>query len=547
MIISSAFPQIGGPVGSFILSLLLWLLIAVAGYYALTYVARHIIRRIAIAGSIDDELLSIVRRPLLVLCILFGVSNSVPALALPLDIDVLVQRILYTALVIVATRALYRILVNVVLHHAEERAAKTETRLDDVLVAMARLLMPVIVVLTAGLLIFAKWGVDVGAALAGLGIIGLVIGLALQETLTNIVAGISILADEPFTPGELIVMPANKVCRVEHIGLRTTRLYDVEGHATVYVPNKDLANAAITNIIKPSYDMRTTLDVGVAYASNLNAVIAILEDVMREHPNVLVSDMQQHIADVEHAIARQKTAFADSSLPSSARRTVAERIAKWEAALPRLHAESALNNDLHALDDRLGTLAEALRTTVQSLDPKVEIESLRTGQLSAVRADVEATLAAMEAWVAIDDPWALAEESAAERTRWLELNKRLRERWAELDRAVQRPTLESELRLDTATHRLRNWLATQYKAPLEIWKDPNVDVKGFGASSVDLSVQYFLDDVRLEHFERQGRVNAELMIEIHERFKAHNIEIPFPQMDLWMRSERLKIETAATR
>ena len=273
-------PFLNGPIGSFFISLLVWALIATAGYFGLTYLVRSITRRLP--GEIDDELLGIVRRPLLILCIVFGVMNSARALQLPADLDALVQRVLYSVLVIVATRMIYRILMDVVLRHAQARALKTETRLDDVAVAMARLLTPVAVAITAGIILFAQWGVDVGAALAGLGIAGLVVGLALQETLTNIVAGISILADEPFTPGELIVMPEDKVCRVEHIGLRTTRLYNVEAHAMIYVPNKDLANAAITNIFKPSYDMRTTLDVGVAYTSNLNVVMSILEEVLRD-------------------------------------------------------------------------------------------------------------------------------------------------------------------------------------------------------------------------------------------------------------------------
>ena len=127
-------------------------------------------------------------------------------------------------------------------------------------------------------------------------------------------------------------------------------------------------------------------------------------------------------------------------------------------------------------------------------------------------------------------------------TRWANANERLTERWTALEKNILNPNIENETHLDAMTESLRVWIKTRYKQPPEPWKDPHISVKGFGASSVDLVVNYFLDDVRMEHFMRQRRVSAELMIAVHEQFKAHNIEIPFPQADLWLRSDKLKVE-----
>jgi MscS family membrane protein len=523
----SALPQ-------FLITMLFWLVVAGAVYLALTYVVRAVTRRLP--GELDDRLLSIARKPILVLCVLFGLTRGFAVLPLPFDIGIWIGRLLFTALIVILARLAHRIMADVVIRHAQQRAQRTETRLDDVLVAIARLISPVIIFFVAALVVLTHWGVDVGAALAGAGIAGLVLGLALQETFNNIFAGISILADEPFTPGELIMLPdgaSGKVCRVEHIGLRTTKLYHVNDHTMIYVPNKDLASAAITNIFKPSYDMRTTLNVGVAYATNLNVVVPILKDALCEHPNVLVSDIPQHMEKITAAIARQRRSM--EAMPASAQQGVMARLARWEAALPKLHTEHILNQALIQLDQSLERLMMRLVEAERGGFKTAELETLRAHPAADVDARVTAVTESMDAWAALDDPWALPEELATERTRWRKANQRLMGKWASLRQAIDKPTLENEQHLDTATAALRHWLSTNYKALPESWKDPRVDVAGFGSSSVDLRVYYFVDDVRLEHFERQRRVNAELMIDVHERFKAHGIEIPFPQMDVWMR------------
>jgi small-conductance mechanosensitive channel len=148
----------------------------------------------------------------------------------------------------------------------------------------------------------------------------------------------------------------------------------------------------------------------------------------------------------------------------------------------------------------------------------------------------------MMAWAAIEDPWALPDERASERARWENANERLTERWQALQKGILNPNIENETRLDEMVAAFREWISTRYKLPLEPWKDPHVTIKGFGASSVDLQVIYFMDDVRMEHFMRQRRIAAELMIAVHEAFKAHHIEIPFPQTDLWLRSDKVKVE-----
>lgn len=530
-----------GPISAFIVTLAVWLAIAFAAYFVLTFVLRWIAHRLP--GELDNALLSVARKPLLAFCIAIGLNNTLHALELPADIDSSVQRVITSGIVFIVAWFVWR-LGGVLLHHFQLLAVETEARVDDVAVAIARLLTPVIIVSVAGVMLLSLWGIDVGAALAGAGILGLIIGLALQDTLGNIIAGISILADEPFTPGELIQLPDSRLCRVEHIGLRTTKLYHIGDHSIIYMPNRELGSAAVTNIYKPSYDMRTTLEVGVAYSSHLPAVVAILNDVMREHPNVMVSDLKLHSERIEQAIARNRAVLAQPNVAPEVRRTLEASVLKWEAWLPKLACEHLLDEQLAALDARLAQLESALKVAEAGGFNAEEKSAIQRDHLIPIADLIDKAEKAMTKWAAYDDPWALPDEQAGERVRWTNANERLTERWRTLQKGILNPNIENETHLDLYVAQFREWIRTRYKLPPEPWKDPHVTIKGFGASSVDLQVIYFLDDVRMEHFMRQRRIAAELMIAVHEAFKAHHVEIPFPQADLWLRSEKVRLEVA---
>ncbi|NJM40907.1 MAG: mechanosensitive ion channel [Anaerolineae bacterium] len=329
------------------------------------------------------------------------------------------------------------------------------------------------------------------------------------------------MADAPFAPGEVIMLPDGKVCRVERIGLRATQLYYIDDHAIIYVPNKELANAAIINIFKPSYDLKATLEIGVAYASDIQQVSSVLLEIAQEHPNVLMSDLPRRVQLLEACLARNAAQQ--------------ERCATLQAVLPKLRHEIALHTHIEALEAKLTELASALRANEHGGLNGKELTTLRAAHLPAMAQTVQNTHTAMQTWLALPDPQALPDEAANDRQRWGEINERLNDKWAGLEKALTKPSADQEMQLDSQTLQLRDWLVTNYKATREPWKDPHVIIKAFGASSIDLQLKYFVDDVRLEHFERPRRIATELMIEIHERFKALNIEIPFQQHDIWVR------------
>jgi len=126
---------------------------------------------------------------------------------------------------------------------------------------------------------------NLGASLTGLwttlGVSGLVVALALQETLSNLFAGLYLLADRPVNPGDYIKLDSGQEGYVIHIGWRSTTLR-TQSNNLVFVPNSTLAKAVITNYSLPELQVSVGIPVRVSYASDPALVEKALLEVTRE-------------------------------------------------------------------------------------------------------------------------------------------------------------------------------------------------------------------------------------------------------------------------
>ncbi|MEO8540714.1 MAG: mechanosensitive ion channel family protein [bacterium] len=139
-----------------------------------------------------------------------------------------------------------------------EKAGMTETRLDDQLIPLVRQTANVFVVLVGTLFVLSNLNVDVGALIAGLGIGGLAVALAAQDTIKNLLGGITVLADRPFQVGDWIVV-GDTEGTVEKIGFRSMRVRTFK-ESLVTVPNGHLADHIVDNMgVRPYRRYDTTL------------------------------------------------------------------------------------------------------------------------------------------------------------------------------------------------------------------------------------------------------------------------------------------------
>jgi len=121
----------------------------------------------------------------------------------------------------------------------------------------------------------------VTSLLAGLGVGGLAVALAAQETIKNFFGSLVILGDKPFLIGDRVVVDGNDGV-VETVGFRSTRIRTLDGHL-VTLPNGELANKTIVNITRRPF-IRRVLNVTVPYdtpPANVDEACAILKELLR--------------------------------------------------------------------------------------------------------------------------------------------------------------------------------------------------------------------------------------------------------------------------
>lgn len=124
------------------------------------------------------------------------------------------------------------------------------------------------------LLALRQMGFDITALLAGLGIGGIAVALALQNILGDLFASLSIVLDKPFVVGDFIIV-GDFLGTVEHIGLKTTRLRSLSGELIVF-SNTDLLKSRIRNY-KRMYERRVLFTLGVIYQTPVEKLERIPE------------------------------------------------------------------------------------------------------------------------------------------------------------------------------------------------------------------------------------------------------------------------------
>jgi small conductance mechanosensitive channel len=206
--------------------------------------------------------------------------------------------LLAAVLILVAFFFVYRLAVGLL------GRLMTSTRADPAVQGIATRLLKYSLLVLAVVMAASQLGIQVGSLLAGVGIIGLAIGLAAQDTLANLVAGITILWDRPFRIGDNVTV-SGTFGQVQEIGLRTTRIRTVEQLDTI-LPNKEIINATIVNhTMNPM--MRLGIPIGIAYKEDTRKARTVLLGAVRGHdllldepePQVVVTALGDSSVDLE--------------------------------------------------------------------------------------------------------------------------------------------------------------------------------------------------------------------------------------------------------
>lgn len=179
----------------------------------------------------------------------------------------LVETLAWVSLIVAALS-----FVNVLLF----TGAKPGTWQNDMPKLFRDLVRTVLIAVGIAIVLSAVFGVDLRGAFAALGVGGIVLGFALQDTLGNLFSGVALLFERPFDIGDWLEVDG-RIGKVIEVNWRSVHIM-TRSLEQLVVPNSALAQAVIRNYNKPSHRHRESVGIGFSYSDPPNKV----KQVMRE-------------------------------------------------------------------------------------------------------------------------------------------------------------------------------------------------------------------------------------------------------------------------
>ena len=158
-------------------------------------------------------------------------------------------------------------------------AARTRYGFDVRLAPLFRRIAVALIYGLGGILVLDQLGISISPLIAGLGLGGLAVALAIQPTLSNLFAGTYVMTEGVITPGDYIEMEGGITGYVVDVGWRSTRLRTWRNNLVV-VPNSRFAETIITNYQQPIPAVNVFLNCGVSYDSDLEQVERVCQEVL---------------------------------------------------------------------------------------------------------------------------------------------------------------------------------------------------------------------------------------------------------------------------
>jgi small conductance mechanosensitive channel len=160
----------------------------------------------------------------------------------------------------------------------------TRYQLDRSILQLLRNVASVLIFAFGIASVLSQFGVNIVSLVTGLGVVGIAVGFAAQDTLSNLIAGITLLIERPFHIGEWVQING-QVGKVQEITLRNTRLVTRDNIYTV-IPNSSVSSSDIINY-SAGGPLRLQVSVGIAYKESVKAAREALMPVIMGHEKVM--------------------------------------------------------------------------------------------------------------------------------------------------------------------------------------------------------------------------------------------------------------------
>lgn len=453
------------------------------------------------------------------------------------------QRLILGGIILATSYWLLRLFKQVLIYYLKEFAETTEVMWDEVLLPLLEAIIPVIIISVSGVLILQLcFGLNLTGAWVTLGGSAFIIGFAVQDILANFFSGIALLIDSPFRFGDVLRIESDSgelrhLGILQKIGVRVTHLYVFKLHTEVYIPNSVMQSHKITNLSRPIEPIFFSTPIEFNHNCDLERSKKIMQEILLAHPDIL--------GNIESKLTCLKSYYNWER----------EFSRKKENGIQRLLAEHAVNSKLEEVEDSLKAMMVTLQFVEKGGLTQEEIDTVQTEYDDILRLvgltvvkqktyqqsflnfqniqptfilsetkDSDSLINLVRKWYRIwlGDPNMADEDEYVLPEIWERKIELLKRRTRKLHQKILNP-LQEETRLDDYVKDLVRWLRDRFKQARSSWHEPVIRMDGVvrdeGHTYIRFTLNYYVDDIRLEDGERGNRVNSDIHREIMHHLK----------------------------
>ncbi|NYE15279.1 mechanosensitive ion channel family protein [Actinomadura citrea] len=249
----------------------------------------------------DDLAARLVKDLAVPVSVLLGLWGAARVLDLPRGTLDVTAKVLTAAAILIVSLAMARLIAGSVTSIALARQGVAAN------VTIFANITRVVVLCVGVLVMLQSLGISISPLLGALGVGGLAVALALQDTLANLFAGVHVLASKTIEPGDYIKLSSGQEGYVVDINWRNTSIRTLSDNIEV-IPNQRFSDTILTNYHRPAEDMSLLIQARVAYESDLERVESVVVEVGQE----VMNEVQGGVKDSE-TLVRFHT-FGDSSI-----------------------------------------------------------------------------------------------------------------------------------------------------------------------------------------------------------------------------------------
>lgn len=282
--------------------LLAWIIVKIVRFI------QHRLEHHTKKSALAPQLVQSVARPLVFFIVTDGLLLALGTLSCMQQWTDILRKIGIVVLIAGITYALANVFGSLLTWYMRSLRARRKARLDEGLIRFVRRVLVIIVVVIGILIILDFLNIQISPIIAGLGLGGLAVALALQPTLANFFASTQIISDRVVRVGDYIELE-NTAIRgyVTDVGWRSTRIRTPFNNMII-IPNSRLADSVITNYYGPTMEMGVIIECGVSY----NADLPTVEKLSLEIAGEVIQELEE--ADSAFAPWFAYEEFGDSNI-----------------------------------------------------------------------------------------------------------------------------------------------------------------------------------------------------------------------------------------